>query len=88
VAFVNNETSPRFERPEANGFVGGGGEEQSGGSGRNRCICVVWTRDRRRERDTIDGSRVTDETARGCRCGIGRDYGWERIAMEVPNANV
>ena len=36
VAFVNNETSPRFERPQANGFVRGAGEEQSGGSGRNR----------------------------------------------------
>ena len=45
VAFVNDEASPGFERPEANGFVGGAGEEESGGSGRNRWVRTIWTRD-------------------------------------------
>ncbi len=41
VAFVDDEAGPGFERPKADGFVGGAGEEVFGGCGGDGC-CGGW----------------------------------------------
>lgn len=86
MGLVDNEVRECFERPKTDSRIGRGGEEESWCSGWYFPICIVGTRDRGRERDAVDGSRVADKSTRG-RWFVGLNNRWEGFAVNVPNAN-